>query len=86
MLHSTYHSKDTNEDPKTSSVFETMFTLPDELFWGVLRAACFDNENLPIVESARHRTDLFYKTQTQEVQINWNQQLRITESQNVKFM
>lgn len=49
MIHSTYHNKDTYEDPKTSSVFETMLMLPDELFWGVLRAACFDNDNLPLV-------------------------------------
>lgn len=49
MIHSTYYNKDTNEDPKTSSVFETMLMLPDELFWGVLRAACFDNGNLPVV-------------------------------------
>lgn len=49
MLHSTYHNKDTYEDPKTSSVFETMLMLPDELFWGILRAACFDNDNLPLV-------------------------------------
>lgn len=49
MLHSTYHNKDTNEDTKTSSVFETMFMVPEELFWGVLRATCFDNDNLPVV-------------------------------------
>ena len=49
MLHSTYHNKDTYEDPKTSSVFETILMLPDELFWGVLRSACFDNDNLPLV-------------------------------------
>lgn len=45
MLHSTYHNKDTYEDPKTSSVFETMLMLPDDLFWGVLRAAHLDNDN-----------------------------------------
>ena len=49
MIYSTYHHKDTYEDPKTSSVFETMLMLPDELFWSVLRTACFDNENLPLV-------------------------------------
>ncbi len=49
MLYSTYHNKDTYEDPKTSSVFETMLMLPDELFWCVLRKACFDNDNLPLV-------------------------------------
>ena len=49
MLHSNYHNKNTHEDPKTSSVFETMLMLPDELFWEVVRAACFDNDNLPLV-------------------------------------
>lgn len=49
MIHSTYRHKSTNEDPKTSAVFETMLMLPDELFWNVLRAACFDNANLPSV-------------------------------------
>lgn len=49
MLYSTIASKDTNEDPKTSSIFETLLMLPDELFWGVLRNACFDNSNLPDV-------------------------------------
>lgn len=49
MLHSTYHNKDTYEDPKTSSVFETMLMLPHELFWGVLRTACFDIDNLSLV-------------------------------------
>lgn len=49
MLHSTYHNKDTNEDPKTLSVFETMSMVSEELFWGVLRATCFDNDNLPVV-------------------------------------
>ena len=49
MIHSTYYHKDTYEDPKTSSVFETLLMLPDELLWEVLRAACFDNDNLPMV-------------------------------------
>ncbi len=49
MLHSNYHNKATYEDPKTSSVFETMLMLPDDIFWGVLRAACLDNDNLPNV-------------------------------------
>lgn len=47
MYHSLYHHKDTNEDPKTSSVFETMLMLPDEIVWSVIRNACFDNSNLP---------------------------------------
>lgn len=49
MIHSTYHNKDTYEDPKTSSVFEMMLMLPDELFWSILRSACFYNDNLPVV-------------------------------------
>lgn len=44
MLHSTCHNKDSYEDPKTSSVFETMFMLPDELFGVIFRTACFDIE------------------------------------------
>lgn len=49
MIYSIYHNKDTYEDPKTSSIFETMLMLPDDLFWNILRAACFDNDNLPKV-------------------------------------
>lgn len=49
MLYSSYYEKHTYEDPKTSSVFETMLMLPDELFWSLLRTACFDNDNLPLV-------------------------------------
>ncbi|MCM1033745.1 MAG: hypothetical protein NC405_08340 [Odoribacter sp.] len=49
MIHSTYYHKDTHEDPKTSTVFESMLMLPDELFWKILRQACFDNDNLPFV-------------------------------------
>lgn len=50
MIHCTYHKKPPiKEDPKTSSVFETLLMLPDELVWGILRAACFDNGNLPVV-------------------------------------
>lgn len=48
MLYSKYHKKKTYEDQKTSSVFETMLMLPDELFWSLLRCACFNNDNLPI--------------------------------------
>lgn len=43
MLQSTYPNKDTNEDSKTSSVFETMLMLPDELFCGVSRTNFFGN-------------------------------------------
>ncbi len=49
MLLSTCHNKDAYEHPKTSLVFGTMLMLPDELFRGVLRVACFDNDNLPLV-------------------------------------
>lgn len=49
MIHSAYYHKDTHEDPKTSTVFESMLMLPDELFWKILRCACFNNDNLPLV-------------------------------------
>lgn len=49
MIHSSYYHKDTHEDPKTSTVFESMLMLPDELFWKILRRACFNNDNLPLV-------------------------------------
>lgn len=49
MIHSTYYHKKTYEDPKTSTVFEYMLMLPDELFWKILRRACFNNDNLPLV-------------------------------------
>lgn len=59
MLHSTYYHKDTLEDPKTSSVFETMLMLPDELFWSVLRNSCFDNGNLPLVSGQIEEFDFW---------------------------
>lgn len=49
MIHSTYHKKNTCEDPKTSAIFETLLMLPDDLFWDLLRGDCFENENLPPV-------------------------------------
>ena len=49
MIHSTYHRKDTNEDPKTSTVFELLLLLPDEVVWDILRSACFDGRNMPPV-------------------------------------
>lgn len=49
MLHSTYYSKETNEDPKTSAIFENLCLLPDNVFWNLLRNSCFDNQELPIV-------------------------------------
>lgn len=48
MLHSTYYHKETNEDPKTSSVFENLMLLPDNVFWYVLKQSCFNNNTLPI--------------------------------------
>jgi hypothetical protein len=49
MLYSSYYRKDTHEDPKTSSIFETLMMLPDDMFWSILRSACYDNSNLPKV-------------------------------------
>ena len=48
MLHSTYHHKDTYEDPKTSAVFENLLLLPDNVFWYLLRQSCFSNDSMPI--------------------------------------
>lgn len=48
MLHSTYHHKETNEDPKTSAVFENLMLLPDNVFWHLLRQSCFSNDTMPI--------------------------------------
>ena len=48
MLHSTYHHKETNEDPKTSAVFENLMLLPDNVFWHILRQSCFSNDTMPI--------------------------------------
>ena len=48
MLHSTYHHKETNEDPKTSAVFENLMLLPDNVFWYLLRQSCFSNDTMPI--------------------------------------
>lgn len=47
MLHS-YRKKDhTNEDPKTSAIFENLMLLPDNVFWNVLRNSCYGGESLP---------------------------------------
>lgn len=48
MLHSTYHHKETYEDPKTSAVFENLILLPDNVFWHLLRESCFSNTDMPI--------------------------------------
>lgn len=43
MLHSKYAQKETYEDPKTSSVFENLMLLPDNVFWNILKSSCFYN-------------------------------------------
>jgi len=46
MLHSIYAHKDTYEDPKTSSVFENLMLLPDNVFWHILRTSCFYSDRM----------------------------------------
>ena len=46
MLHNTYAHKYTYEDPKTSSVFENLMLLPDNVFWHILKSSCFYNERM----------------------------------------
>lgn len=46
MLHSTYAHKYTYEGPKTSSVFENLMLLPDNVFWHILKSSCFYNERM----------------------------------------
>lgn len=46
MLHSTYAHKYTYEDPKTSSVFENLMLLPDNVFWHIPKSSCFYNERM----------------------------------------
>ena len=48
MLHSTYSHKETNEDPKTSAIFENLMLLPDNVFWHLLRLSCFSNDMMPV--------------------------------------
>lgn len=48
MLHSTYHHKETNEDSKTSAVFENLMLLPDNVIWHLLRQSCFSNDVMPV--------------------------------------
>lgn len=52
MLHSTYYHKKTNEDPRTSAVFENLMLLPDNIFWELLRRSCFDSSGMPAVVGA----------------------------------
>lgn len=48
MIYSSKHHKYTNEDPKTSTIFETLMLLPDNLFWNILRNSTRnDKSNLP---------------------------------------
>lgn len=46
MLHSCYANKDTYEDDKTSSVFENLILLPDNVLWFILRKSCLFHEAL----------------------------------------
>ena len=46
MLHSKHAHKETYEDPKTSSVFENLMLLPDNVFWHILRTSCFYNAGM----------------------------------------
>lgn len=47
MIYSTQHNKNTNEDPKTSVVFENLMLLPDSVFWGILKTAAANKGILP---------------------------------------
>lgn len=48
MLHSAYYHKNTNEDPKTSAIFENLILLPDNILWYIIRQSCFSNTTMPI--------------------------------------
>lgn len=47
MIYSTFHNKNTNEDPKTSVVFENLMLLPDNVFWEILKTATSNKGILP---------------------------------------
>ena len=47
MIYSTQHNKNTNEDPKTSVVFENLMLLPDIVFWEILKASASNKGVLP---------------------------------------
>lgn len=47
MLHSTFHHLETNEDPKTSTIFENLLLFPDNIFWQILYMSCAYNKVLP---------------------------------------
>ena len=44
MIYSTQHNKNTNEDPKTSTVFGSIMLLPDDIFWNILKTAASSNK------------------------------------------
>ena len=58
MIYSTQHNKNTNEDPKTSIVFENLMLLPDYVFWGILRSSASNKGILP--EDAGLLADNFF--------------------------
>lgn len=58
MIYSTYYKKNTNEDPKTSIVFENLMLLPDNVFWNILKASAANKGILP--EDAGLMADNFY--------------------------
>lgn len=47
MIYSTQHNKNTNEDPRTSVVFENLMLLPDSVFWGILKESAANKGILP---------------------------------------
>ncbi len=47
MIYSTLHSKNTNEDPKTSIVFENLMLFPDNVFWRILQKSAANKDVLP---------------------------------------
>ena len=58
MIYSTKHNKNTNEDPKTSTVFGNLMLLPDNVFWEILQTAAENKGILP--EDAGLLSDNFY--------------------------
>lgn len=47
MIYSTYHNKNTNEDPKTSLVFSNLMLFPDNVFWHILKESAANKNILP---------------------------------------
>ncbi len=47
MLYSSQINKNTNEDPKTSTVFGNLMLLPDHVFWDILKSAAANKGILP---------------------------------------